>query len=52
MESNIANEYFETEPTNAKPGVEIKGLTKIYNGSKVAVKNLSLHFYEGQITAS
>jgi len=47
----LKNDCIETEPSKLKPGIRIKGLTKMYGNSKVAVKNLSLNFYEGQITA-
>lgn len=47
--TRVPNDLFETEPTNS-PGVQIKGLSKVYD-NKVAVRNLSINFYEGQITA-
>uniref|UniRef100_A0ABM5EKU5 Glucosylceramide transporter ABCA12 n=1 Tax=Pogona vitticeps TaxID=103695 RepID=A0ABM5EKU5_9SAUR len=40
----------EPEPTNLKVGVSLHGITKIYE-SKAAVQNLSLNFYEGNITS-
>lgn len=42
----------EDEPSHLTLGVSIENLTKIYkNGHKVAVNNLSLNMYEGQITS-
>ncbi|XP_052239441.1 ATP-binding cassette sub-family A member 2-like isoform X2 [Dreissena polymorpha] len=43
---------FEPEPTHLPRGVSIENLTKVYKtGHKLAVKNLSLNLYEGQITS-
>lgn len=43
---------FEPEPTQLPLGVCIDNLTKVYKtGKKVAVKNLSLNLYEGQIAS-
>ncbi|XP_053393737.1 ATP-binding cassette sub-family A member 2-like isoform X2 [Mercenaria mercenaria] len=43
---------FEAEPSHLTQGVCIDHLTKVYKtGKKVAVKNLSLNLYEGQITS-
>ncbi|KAG8455080.1 hypothetical protein GDO86_001341 [Hymenochirus boettgeri] len=42
----------EEEPSHLPLGVSIEKLVKIYrNGKKVAVDELSLNFYEGQITS-
>lgn len=42
----------EAEPKNKKLGVSIKNLKKVYSeGKKLAVDNLSINFYEGQITS-
>ncbi|KAH0621712.1 hypothetical protein JD844_023309 [Phrynosoma platyrhinos] len=41
---------FEPEPTNLKVGVSLHGITKIYE-SRAAVQNLSMNFYEGNITS-
>nr|XP_026691296.1 ATP-binding cassette sub-family A member 1-like [Ciona intestinalis] len=41
----------ENEPTHLKLGVSIKNLKKVYSNGKVAVDDLSLNFYESQITA-
>uniref|UniRef100_H2Z853 ABC transporter domain-containing protein n=1 Tax=Ciona savignyi TaxID=51511 RepID=H2Z853_CIOSA len=46
-------EYFEDEPDNLRRVVEIKGLRKVFKSGtkeKVAVDNLSINMYEGQIT--
>uniref|UniRef100_A0A8C6RXP1 ATP-binding cassette, sub-family A member 12 n=1 Tax=Nannospalax galili TaxID=1026970 RepID=A0A8C6RXP1_NANGA len=40
----------EPEPKDLQVGVALHGVTKIY-GSKVAVNNLNLNFYEGHITS-
>ena len=32
-------------------GVEIHGLTKVYDDKKVAVENLTINFYQNQITS-
>ncbi len=43
---------FEAAPSTYKTGVSIKGLRKVYKrGKKLAVDDLSLDFYEGQITS-
>uniref|UniRef100_A0A8C8AZD4 ATP binding cassette subfamily A member 12 n=1 Tax=Otus sunia TaxID=257818 RepID=A0A8C8AZD4_9STRI len=42
--------HLEPEPTDLTLGVSLRGITKIY-GSKAAVDNLSLNFYEGNITS-
>lgn len=43
---------FESEPKHLKLGVAIKGLQKVYKkGQRMAVENLDLNFYEGQITS-
>ena len=41
---------FETESQSTHPGIQIKGLRKVYDKNKVAVKGLSLNMYEDQIT--
>ncbi|XP_065493613.1 glucosylceramide transporter ABCA12 [Caloenas nicobarica] len=42
--------HLEPEPTDLTLGVSLRGITKVY-GSKAAVNNLSLNFYEGNITS-
>ncbi|XP_072787969.1 glucosylceramide transporter ABCA12 [Taeniopygia guttata] len=42
--------HVEPEPTDLTLGVSLHGITKVY-GSKAAVNNLSLNFYEGDITS-
>ncbi|KAG8195500.1 hypothetical protein JTE90_010802 [Oedothorax gibbosus] len=42
---------FEPEPDNIQLGVSIHHLTKVYSNEKLAVDDLSLNFYEGQITS-
>uniref|UniRef100_A0A8D2JT61 ABC transporter domain-containing protein n=1 Tax=Sciurus vulgaris TaxID=55149 RepID=A0A8D2JT61_SCIVU len=51
----IENKYFEAEPTDLVAGIQIKHLHKLFilqknNTIKVAIKDLSLNLYEGQIT--
>ena len=41
----------EGEPTHLPLGVSIKHLHKVYSNGKVAVEDLNLNFYEGQITS-
>ncbi|XP_065696922.1 glucosylceramide transporter ABCA12 [Patagioenas fasciata] len=42
--------HVEPEPTDLTLGVSLRGITKVY-GSKAAVNNLNLNFYEGNITS-
>lgn len=42
--------HLEPEPTDLALGVSLRGITKVY-GSKAAVNDLSLNFYEGNITS-
>ncbi|KAM6155210.1 phospholipid-transporting ATPase ABCA3-like [Rhynchocyon petersi] len=47
------NKYFEAEPTDLVAGIQIKHLYKAFqaqNSTRIAVKDLSLNLYEGQIT--
>ena len=46
-----AKYLFEQEPLNLPIGVSIQNLTKTYNDSKLAVDNLTINFYENQITS-
>ncbi|KAK7870569.1 hypothetical protein R5R35_009078 [Gryllus longicercus] len=41
---------FEKEPAKAIAGVQIRNMRKVFNKNKVAVDNLTLNMYEGQIT--
>lgn len=42
----------EAEPKDKRLGVSIKNLKKVYReGKKLAVDNLSINFYEDQITS-
>nr|XP_022911475.1 ATP-binding cassette sub-family A member 3-like isoform X1 [Onthophagus taurus] len=49
-EERDESEIYEREPTNLKPGIIIRKLTKVYANKKVAVKDLTLTMFEGQIT--
>ncbi|KAM9305170.1 phospholipid-transporting ATPase ABCA3 [Gastrophryne carolinensis] len=52
-EKALKREYLEEEPSELIPGVRIKHLTKAFrvNGKRrIAVRDLSLNMYEGQIT--
>ncbi|XP_054309404.2 phospholipid-transporting ATPase ABCA3-like [Pongo pygmaeus] len=49
----MQSKYFEAEPTDLIAGIQIKHLCKVFQGhntTKIAVKDLSLNLYEGQIT--
>ncbi|XP_071044386.1 phospholipid-transporting ATPase ABCA3 [Parasteatoda tepidariorum] len=53
-ENNRDDEFFEEEPRGSFPGVAIHNLYKSFQvgfQTKMAVKNLSLNIYQGQITA-
>ncbi|KAL5259612.1 hypothetical protein ACHWQZ_G009905 [Mnemiopsis leidyi] len=53
-ESKLNSEYHERVTHQFKAGISIRNLNKKFkslNGTKVAVKNLSLDMFEGQITA-
>jgi ATP-binding cassette, subfamily A (ABC1), member 1 len=41
----------ETEGMNMRVGVSNRNLGKVYSNGKVALRNLSLDFYQDQITA-
>lgn len=45
------NCLLEQEPLNLPVGVSIQNLTKVYDDSKLAVDDLSINFYESQITS-
>ncbi|XP_063925793.1 phospholipid-transporting ATPase ABCA3-like isoform X3 [Zophobas morio] len=42
-------EFFEKDPSNLSPGIQIRNLRKTF-GTKAAVRNLSLNMYNDQIT--
>ncbi|OBS77731.1 hypothetical protein A6R68_19880, partial [Neotoma lepida] len=49
----IQSKYFEAEPADLIPGIRIKHLHKVFKKSntiKVAIEDLSLNLYEGQIS--
>ncbi|XP_054549775.1 phospholipid-transporting ATPase ABCA3-like isoform X2 [Talpa occidentalis] len=49
----VENKYLEVEPTNLVAGIQINHLYKVFqvqNTTRVAVKDLSLNIYRGQIT--
>ena len=49
---NTRRHLFEPEPANLNIGVQVKNLTKIYSDNKkIAVNNLSINFFENQITS-
>ncbi|XP_039275114.1 ATP-binding cassette sub-family A member 3-like [Nilaparvata lugens] len=48
---SIANENCESEPLKLKQGITIQSLSKVYSTARWAVRDLSLNFYEGQITS-
>lgn len=51
-ESLFSEEYLERPPPDAKAGVSIRNLVKIYKtGKKLAVDGLSVDFYQNQITS-
>lgn len=43
-------DIYEKEPISLPVGVQIKNLRKVYRNKKVAVRDLSMNMYEGQIT--
>ncbi|CAL1281881.1 unnamed protein product, partial [Larinioides sclopetarius] len=53
-EKELSSGFFEEEPSDASKGVVMKNLSKEFHTgltSKLAVNNVSLNIYEGQITA-
>ncbi|KAL4225933.1 hypothetical protein ACF0H5_013921 [Mactra antiquata] len=50
MEETENGKYFETDRSGAKTGISVQHLRKRF-GSNVAVKDMTLTMYEGQITA-
>ena len=51
LTDGVGNDKFEAEPTNLPLGVAVQHLRKVYANGKVAVDDMSLNFYEGQITS-
>lgn len=51
VSADEANEFIENDPIGLKPGITIRGLSKVYKPSLTAVRNLSLNMFQGQITA-
>ncbi|XP_043218216.1 ATP-binding cassette sub-family A member 7-like [Amphibalanus amphitrite] len=51
LTDSTGNDKFEAEPTNLPLGVAVQHLRKVYANGKVAVEDMSLNFYEGQITS-
>lgn len=50
--SVFSEEYLEKPPPDAKAGVSIRNLVKVYKtGKKLAVDGLSVDFYQNQITS-
>ena len=47
--STNEGEFFEKDPSNLAPGIQIKNLRKVF-GTKAAVRNLSLNMYNDEIT--
>lgn len=48
---NLDKSIFEPEPKDFPIGIQIKGLRKVFSNKKVAVRDMNLNMYEGQITA-
>ncbi|KAI6654313.1 ATP-binding cassette sub-family A member 3-like [Oopsacas minuta] len=49
--SVMTNDVFEVEPDDIEVGIQIEGITKKYTRKKIALDNLRLNMYRGQITA-
>ena len=47
--TSVNRELFEDEPENSLEAIQINNLTKVFSNGKLAVTNLSLNLYEGQI---
>ena len=41
--------HFEPDPSHIEPTIRMQKLCKVYDSGKVAVRNLSLDLFEGQI---
>ncbi|CAH1395854.1 unnamed protein product [Nezara viridula] len=51
LNENDLNDNYEPEPVGLKKGVSIYNLKKQYSNGKLAVNDISINFYEGQITS-
>ncbi|XP_071953037.1 phospholipid-transporting ATPase ABCA3-like [Antedon mediterranea] len=51
FEDDRDSKYFEKDPEGQIAGIQIRKLKKVFNRSKVAVNEISLNIFEGQITA-
>jgi ATP-binding cassette subfamily A (ABC1) protein 1 len=51
MFNTVCSDNFETEPSHLPVGVSLQHLGKTYGNGKTALNNLSLNFYQDQITA-
>ncbi|KAK9511087.1 hypothetical protein O3M35_005719 [Rhynocoris fuscipes] len=51
VKEEINDDNFEKDPADLKVGVSIRNLKKVFDKQKVAVNDISLSFYEGQITS-
>ncbi|XP_037086261.1 ATP-binding cassette sub-family A member 7-like [Pollicipes pollicipes] len=51
LTDGVGNDRFEAEPTNLPLGVAVEHMRKVYANGKVAVEDLTINFYEGQITS-
>ena len=49
--SGSRSKNVEKEPTHLPLGVSVQHLHKVYPNGKVAIEDLNLNFYEGQITS-
>ena len=47
--ASVNRELFQDDPENSLEAIQIKNLTKVFSNGKLAVTNLSLNLYEGQI---
>ncbi|XP_049802768.1 ATP-binding cassette sub-family A member 7-like [Schistocerca nitens] len=45
------SDNFEPDPLHLRQGISVHNLTKVYSNGKVAINNLTLNFYEDQITS-
>ncbi|XP_073988160.1 phospholipid-transporting ATPase ABCA1-like isoform X3 [Rhodnius prolixus] len=51
VRENASNVNFEKDPTDLNAGVIVNSLRKVFRNGKVAVNDISIKFYEGQITS-